>query len=106
VTVRFYDSYVAEITPGARMTAMTDTTEGARKAFDDAESRVLQQTRLVVTIDEIDPAKNLVTYHGFDNRRVLRQVQRPQLMQGIKVGDVVTLTYTRAQAVNIEKGSR
>ena len=103
VTVRFYDSYVAEITPGAKMTPVTDTTKAAQLAFDDHDSRVLQQTRLVVTIDRIEPAMSLVTYHGADNRSVLRQVMRPQLMDGVKVGDVVTLTFTRAQAVSIEK---
>jgi hypothetical protein len=103
VIVRFYDAYVAEVTPGARMAPPQNTTEDARKALDRADARVMQQTKIVVTIDAIDTAGNMVTYHGFDNRRVLRMVQRAQLLQGIKVGDVVTLTYTRAQAVTIEK---
>lgn len=103
VIVRFYDAYVAEVTPGARMAPPQNTTEAARKALDRDDARVMQQTKIVVTVDAIDTASNLVTYHGFDNRRVLRQVQRAELLQGIKVGDVVTLTFTRAQAVTIEK---
>jgi NADPH-dependent 2,4-dienoyl-CoA reductase/sulfur reductase-like enzyme len=103
VIVRFYDAYVAEVTPGARMAPPQNTTEDARKALDRDDARVMQQTKIVVTVDAIDTAGNMVTYHGFDNRRVLRQVQRAELLQGIKVGDVVTLTFTRAQAVTIEK---
>ena len=67
------------------------------------DASVMQQTKLVVTVDVIDRATNMVTYHGFDNRRVLRAVQYPQLLEGVRVGDVVTITYTRAQAVGITK---
>jgi hypothetical protein len=44
-----------------------------------------------------------VTYHGFDNRRVFRVVQDRKLLDGLKVGDVVTITYTRAQAMSIAR---
>ena len=64
---------------------------------------MIQQTKLTVTVDAIDIAARLVTFHGFDNRRVLRPVQHPELIEGLKVGDVVTITYTRAQAAAIEK---
>ena len=56
-----------------------------------------------MTIDAIDVATASVTYHGFDNRRVLRVVQDRRLLNGVKVGDVVTILYTRAQAVTITK---
>ena len=65
------------------------------------DGRVLQRTRLVVTIDAIDVPKASVTYHGADNRRVFRVVQDRKLLEGLKVGDVVTITSTRAQAVSI-----
>jgi hypothetical protein len=63
----------------------------------------MNQTKLTVTIDTIDTATHQVTYHGFDNRRVLRQVQDLRLIEGLKAGDVVTITYTRARAATIEK---
>jgi hypothetical protein len=103
VTIRFYDSYIVEATPRARMGPIEDTTAEAQKKLNTSDASVLQQIRLVVTIDAIDRATNLVTYHGVDNRRVLRGVQYPQLLEGLKVGDVVTITYTRARAASIEK---
>ena len=39
------------------------------------DGRVLQRTRLIVTIDAIDVATGSVTYHGSDNRRVFRVVR-------------------------------
>ena len=59
---------------------------------------------MTVTVDAIDATNRVVNYHGFDNRPVMRQVQHPQLIEGLKVGDVVTITYTRARAAAIEKG--
>ena len=70
------------------------------------DGRVLQRTRLVVTIDAVDAATASVTYHGSDNRRVLRVVQDRKLLEGLKVGDVVTITFTRAQAVSIARAPR
>jgi len=103
VTIRFYDSYIVEATPGAQMKPVQDTTAAAQKAHDSDSTSVLQQLQLVVTIDEIDPRNNTVTYHDVTKRRVLRGVQRPELLQGLKVGDVITITYTRARAASIDK---
>jgi hypothetical protein len=103
VTIRFFDSYIVELTPGERMGPPTNTTADAQAALDRADASVMQQTKLTVTVDAIDSAGRVVTYHGFDNRRVQRQVLRPELIEGLKVGDVVTITYTRARAAAIEK---
>jgi hypothetical protein len=103
VTIRFYDSYIVEATPGARMKPVEDTTADAQKKFDTVDTSVLQQLRLVVTIDQIDRRNNTVTYHDVTNRRVLRGVQQPKLLDGLKPGDIVTITYTRARAASIEK---
>jgi hypothetical protein len=103
VTIRYYDSYIVTATPTARMVPLENTTVEAQKALDTADANIMQQLRLIVTIDAIDRSKNLVTYHGADNRRVLRAVQHPALLEGLKVGDVVTITYTRARAASIEK---
>jgi hypothetical protein len=103
VTIRFYDSYIVEATPGERLTSVQDTTADAQKKFDTGDTSVLQQLRMVVTIDEIDLRNNTVTYHDVTNRRVMRGVQQPKLLDGLKRGDVVTITYTRARAASIEK---
>ena len=101
VVVRYYDSYIVELTPGKRMGPPELVTGTALEELKTDDARVLQQTRLVVTIDAIDVAAASVTYHGSDNRRVFRVVQDRTLLEGLKTGDVVTITYTRAQAVSI-----
>ena len=103
VRIRYYDAYIVGVTPGARMGPMENTTAEAQEKVTRPDASVMQQMRLVVTIDAIDVARGLVTYHGFDNRRVFRAVQHRELLKDVKVGDVVTITHTRAQAVSIEK---
>ena len=104
VSIRFYDSVIVAVTPNAPLAPLTNTTAEAKRALDRADADVMQQTTMIVTVDAIDATNRVVNYHGFDNRPVMRQVQHPQLIEGLKVGDVVTITYTRARAAAIEKG--
>ena len=103
VVIRYYDSYIVELTPGERMTPPQVTPADRLETMKNDAARVMQQTKMVVTIDAIDVSTASVTYHGFDNRRVFRVVQDRKLLDGLKVGDVVTITYTRAQAVSIAR---
>jgi hypothetical protein len=45
----------------------------------------------------------MVVYMGGDNRRVQRQVGDPRLLEGLKAGDVVEITYTRARAIGLQR---
>jgi Cu/Ag efflux protein CusF len=101
VIVRYYDSYIVELTPGKSMGPPKTLAGPELDTLKTDDARVLQATRLIVTIDALDLAAGSVTYHGSDNRRVFRVVQDRKLLDGLKVGDVVTITYTRAQAVSI-----
>ena len=103
VVVRYYDSYIVELTPGKRMGPPKILAGPELDSLTTDDTRVLQATRLTVTIDAIDVSAGSVTYHGSDNRRVFRVVQDRKLLDGLKVGDVVTITYTRAQAVSIDR---
>jgi hypothetical protein len=103
VVLRYYDSYVVEPTPGKKM-GPPETVAGAElDALTTDDTRVTQRMRITVTIDAVEPEAGAVTYHGADKRRVFRVVQDRELLDGLKPGDVVTITYTRAQAVSVER---
>jgi Cu/Ag efflux protein CusF len=103
VTVRYVESVIVQVRPGAKPTEVQDTTEEARKA---GEEGVIQQLRAVVTIDEIDPQGQFVTYRTNDNRKVMRPVMDKRVLEGIRAGDRVEITFTRARAIRIERGRR
>jgi hypothetical protein len=102
VTARFTDSYVAALKPGAKMQQITDTTVDAKKAAG-GDADLMQQLKMVVTVESIDPPKNIVTYRTADNRIVMRHVVDGHLLDGLKRGDVVEVTYTRERALELTK---
>jgi len=95
--------YTVERTPGKKMGPPEMVTGAELEALKTDDARVMQQTRITVTIDAIEMATGSVTYHGSDNRRVFRIVQDRKLLEGLSVGDVVTITHARAQAVSVDR---
>jgi Cu/Ag efflux protein CusF len=98
-TVRYTESViVAVLRPGAKPTAAQDTTAEAQQANKD----VIQQVKRTVTIEAIDPQGMFVNYRTEENVRALHAVRDKSLLEGLKVGDRVEITMTRARAVSIE----
>ena len=102
VTVRLIESVIVELRPGAKPTVVRDTTEEARKG----DEHVVQQLKMVVTIEDVDPQGQFVAYRTGDNRKVMRPVMDKRLLEGIHAGDRVEITMTRARAISIERGRR
>ena len=103
VLVRIIESVIVEARPGAKTTGIMDTTAAAKKAPEAAQGDVLQQLKAVVTIESVDLPMQMVVYKGADNRRVQRQVRDPRLLDGLKAGDVVEITYTRERAIALQR---
>jgi hypothetical protein len=80
-----------------------DTTAAAKKAPEAAQGDVLQQLKAVVTIESVDLPMQVIVYKGGDNRRVQRQVRDPRLLDGLKAGDVIEITYTRERAIALQR---
>ena len=99
VTVRYTESVIVQVRPNAKPTPAQDTTQEARKAGDET---VLEQQKIIVTIDNIDSQRLFVTYRTHDNQRVVHAVRDKALLDGIRTGDRVEITVTRARAVSIE----
>jgi Cu/Ag efflux protein CusF len=101
VTVRIVDFYIVAVNPNAKPTVITDTTAEAKKENDKSSSDVQQQLKATVTIESVDRQTNLVVYKTGDNRRNMRQVLDGHLLDGLKPGDVVEVTYTRERALEL-----
>jgi len=57
-----------------------------------------------VTVKAIDPDVPSVTVTTDDGRTVTRKIEDKTVLDRIKVGDRVGITYTRALLTNIERG--
>jgi Cu/Ag efflux protein CusF len=99
VTVRYTESVIVQVRPNAKPTAAQDTTEEARKA---GNEQVVEQQKVTVTIERIDSQRLFVTYRTHDNRQIVHAVRDKKLLDGVREGDRVEITVTRARAVSIE----
>jgi len=99
VTVRYTDSVVVQVRPGASLSLPRDTTSDAQAA----NPQVVQQLKTVVTIDTIDPDGQYVIFRTEDGLKATRAVADKKLLQGIKKGDRVEVTLTRERAVSIQR---
>ena len=99
VTVRYTESVIVQVRPNAKPAAARDTTEEARKAGKD---QVVEQQNVTVTIERIDSQRLSVTYRTHDNRQIIHAVRDKSLLDGVREGDRVEITLTRARAVSIE----
>ncbi len=102
VTVRIFESVVVAVRPGGRMTAVEDSTAAAKKARG-SDVDVMQQLKATVRVESINPASQMITYKTGDNRTVIRQVADPHLLDGLKAGDLIEITYTRERALDLTK---
>jgi hypothetical protein len=99
VTVRYTESVIVQVRPNAKLTPVQDTTEQARAEGQD----VLEQLKTTVTIESIDSQGLFVTYRTHDNRRAIHSVRNKTLLEGIRPGDRVEITRTRARALSIRQ---
>jgi Cu/Ag efflux protein CusF len=101
--IHFVESVVVAVRPNAKPSSIVDTTAAAKKARGDQGTDVLQQFKVVVTIESVDPRTQMVVYKDGDGRTVNRLVSDPKLLEGLKRGDIVELTYSRERAIEIER---
>ena len=64
---------------------------------------MIQQIKAAVTVESVDRQQNMIAYKTGDNRRVIRAVIDPRLLDGVKAGDVIEITYTRERAVDLQR---
>jgi arginine repressor len=103
ITVRLSESVIAAVRPGVKPSVAVDTTATATPRDPSQRSEVLQQVKAAVTVESVDRQQNLIVYKTADNRRVIRAVIDPRLLDGLKAGDVVEITYTRERAVDLQR---
>ena len=103
ITVRLYEEVIVAVRPGTRPSLPVDTTASATSRNPSGNSEVLQQVKAAVTVESVDRSKNVVGYRTADNRRVTRVVVEPRLLDGLKAGDVVEITYTQERAVDLQR---
>ena len=103
ITVRISEEVIVAMRPGAKPSEAVETTGTATSRDPSGKSEVLQQLTATVKIESVDRRQNVVVYTTGLNLRVTRAVADPRLLDGLKAGDVVEITYTRERAVDVQR---
>ena len=103
ITVRYTESVVVQVRPGAQLSDARDVTAEAQKAGND---QVIQQLKAVVRIEGIDSQGQSIEYRTKDGQKILRPVADKRLLEGLRVGDQIEITFTRERAMSIERVRR
>jgi ribosomal protein S17 len=102
VTFRYYESVVYAIQrPGATPPAPA-TTGIVRGTGPKPGGTISEQLTAVVTIEAIDMAIPSVTIKTEDGDTMSFRIEDKKNLEGLKVGDKVQITYTRALAISVE----
>lgn len=103
ITVRLSESVIVAVRPGGKPSVAVDTTASAKPATASAESEVLHQLKAAVTVESVDRGARVIAYKTADSRKVIRAVADSRLLEGLKPGDVIEITYTRERAIDLQR---
>ena len=98
VTVRWVESTVVQVRRDAKLAELRDSTNEARKT----DPTVVQQLTAIVTVEDVDPQKLFITFRTADDQKMTRPVPDKKLVEGLRHGDRIEVTMTRARAISIQ----
>lgn len=104
VKMTYYESLVFQLRkPGEKVDpASVDVAFTRAKGALPAGTLAVQE-KTTVTVKAIDPAVPSVTVTTKDGRTVTRKIEDKKNIEGLKVGDQIDITYTRALVTEIER---
>lgn len=105
VKMTYYESIVlTSRKPGSPAPTQADTDAALTRAKGALPAATLSvQDKTTVTIKAIDLALPSVTVTTPDGRTVTRKIEDKSILQGLKVGDMMDITYTRALLTKVER---
>ncbi len=106
VKMTYYESVVMQVRkPGEKANPATATVDAGVSRGTGAlpSGTAAVQDKMTVTVKAIDPALPSVTVTTPDGRTVTRKVEDKKNIEGLKVGDQIDITYTRALLTSVER---
>ena len=107
VVAKYHESVVVQMaSPGTPTGVTTTDTITKAKLGEKPAGTELSKVTVVATIENIDPGKTFVTLKGPEGKSVIVQVKDPKKLDNVKVGDQVSITYTQALAISVQKAKK
>lgn len=108
VTVAYYESIAWELRKkGSAQPSVDAAADATRNPVGGMPGAVGgAAVNVVAKITKIDKATNTVSLKGPKGNIVDVKVKDPSRLEGVKVGDLVDLTYTEAMAISVERAPK
>jgi Cu/Ag efflux protein CusF len=108
VNIQYQESLVWELVNVSKKAAKkkTVTTTTVTEAGNKPVGMESKEINLIATITSIDKEAPSVTLKGPEGKIVTFKVRDPEKLNAVKIGDQVSLTYTEALAVSVEKAKK
>lgn len=103
VKMTYHESLVLQVRKPGEAATVSDTAAVAVGKGALPSATMSAQDTVTVTVKAIDPAVPSVTVTTPDGRTVTRKIEDRKHLEGLKVGDKVDITYSRAVVTEIER---
>jgi len=105
VTVKYYEAVSAKVYKAGEAPKITDATATVEtaKAGEKPSGKFATQSTVTSTIQAIDLKKPEVTLKSLEGKILTVKIEDPKLLENVKVGDEVVMTYSEALAISVEK---
>jgi Cu/Ag efflux protein CusF len=102
VTFRYHESAILQLHKAGDAVPSSSSKEGLTRSTGSKPAGLMaQQVTAVVTVEAIDPALPSITFKTEDGDRVTYHVQNKANLEGVKAGDRIEITYTRALMISV-----
>jgi hypothetical protein len=98
----YYEATVYEIAKPGAPAAVAAEQATVRGQGVKPSGAFTNQVKLTVTVTAIDPAGTSVTVKKPDGQTMVAQVKDKKNIEGLKVGDVVSITFTEALMITVD----
>jgi Cu/Ag efflux protein CusF len=106
ITAVYTESLAYEVRSHGTTGVITASAAAAAKPGEKPAGAVGKQTTVTVKITAIDTKKPSVTVQGPDGDVENIKVKDPSKLSGLKVGDIVDITYTEALAIKVDSSPK
>jgi len=107
VVMTYYESIAAQIVKaGTDPGAVAQQAVATAKPGEKPAGAAFQQVSVTATVEAIAENREYVTLKGPEGKSAEVKVRDPKILEGVKVGDTVMITYTEALAVSVEPAGK
>jgi hypothetical protein len=106
ITAVYTEAIAYEVKKHGTTGMQTTTATASAKPGEKPAGAVAQQTTVTVTITAIDTKAPTVTFMGPKGNKETVKVRDPKNLNGVKVGDMVDITYTEALAIKVDEAPK